>query len=360
MPGGVESQWEKAQDALVLQSADFSLATLHQMVGSDQIDVAPRYQRRERWGRLKQAELIESFLLNMPVPPIYLAEEAIGRYSVIDGKQRLTAISAFMSGRLRLDGLHSFDGLDGMTVESLPIGVRTGLEVRPLRVVTVLRQSDEDLKYEVFRRLNEGAVPLDPQEIRNVLFRGPLNDLLFSLAENDYFRSQLKISPSSVRFKKMEDVEMVLRFFTLLASWHQFRGDYRFAMDEFMEFHRSPSPARLKDFKVSFETALDRCRRLWGDNAFRRPAGAGWRDQPLSGLYDAQMIGAHEISEEEIDRLTSQSGATAPSNIVRQLFKDPSFDDAVRLSTNTPNRVALRVQRMIDVLAEAARTDRTE
>ena len=207
----IEKQWESAQDALVLQSADFSLATLHQMVESEQIDVAPEYQRRERWNRRKQSELIESFLLNMPVPPIYLAEESIGRYSVIDGKQRLTAIKSFMGGTLRLDGLRAFDELEGDTVAGLPEGVRTGLAVRPLRVVTVLRQSDEDLKYEVFRRLNESAVPLNPQEIRNVLYRGSLNELLIGLSENEFLRSQLKITPTSERFKQMMDVEMVLQ-----------------------------------------------------------------------------------------------------------------------------------------------------
>ena len=335
-----------------MQSADFSLSTLDQMVETGQIDVAPEYQRRERWSRQKQAELIESFLLNMPVPPIYLAEESIGKYSVIDGKQRLTAISAFMSGNLRLDSLRSFTNLQGQTVAGLPDGVRTGLAVRPLRVVTVLRQSDEELKYEVFRRLNESAVPLNPQEIRNVLFRGPTNELLIELSESPFLRAQLKITPTSERYKQMTDVEMVLRFLTLLGEWKAFQGDYRNAMDEFMKAHRSPPEVELLEFRKAFEVAIKRCEQLWGDYAFRRPEGGGWRDQPLAGLYDAQMLGAKALTQAEMERLKGKSSQVVAAT--RTLFGDSDFDEAVRQATNTPNRVRLRVERMTEMLKETS------
>jgi hypothetical protein len=104
---GLEDRFIEAQRSLVLQAADFSLETIAQMVDSEAIDISPSYQRRERWKRDKQSALIESFLLNIPVPPVYLAEEEFGRYSIIDGKQRLTAIRDFMRGEFPPDGLGS-------------------------------------------------------------------------------------------------------------------------------------------------------------------------------------------------------------------------------------------------------------
>jgi hypothetical protein len=82
----VVKKFEDSQDALVLQSSDLSLETIAQMVDSGAIDLAPKYQRRDRWKAQAQSELIESFLLNVPVPPVYLAEDDFGTYSVIDGK----------------------------------------------------------------------------------------------------------------------------------------------------------------------------------------------------------------------------------------------------------------------------------
>jgi hypothetical protein len=245
-----------------------------------------------------------------------------------------------------------FTNLDGQTIDGLPDGVRTGLAVRPLRVVTVLRQSDADLKYEVFRRLNESAVPLNPQEIRNVLFRGPLNELLIELSESPFLRAQLKITPASERYKQMTDVEMVLRFLTLRREWSAFQGDYRNAMDEFMKDHRSATNQEIDAFRTAFDDAIARCEQLWGEYAFRRPEGTGWRDQPLAGLYDAQMLGASAVTNGEINVLAQKADEVVSAT--RTLFGDPAFDEAVRQATNTPNRVRLRVERMTKMLEETA------
>src|SRR5687768_14253623 len=101
----ITKRFTEAQDRLVLQAADLSLETISNMVERKAIDVAPKFQRRERWSVQKQSALIESFLLNVPVPPVYLMEDDYGTYSVIDGKQRIMAINSFISGRLQLTSL---------------------------------------------------------------------------------------------------------------------------------------------------------------------------------------------------------------------------------------------------------------
>lgn len=150
----------QAQENLVTQSTDYSLRTLTHMINAGTVDLAPGFQRRERWDIHRQSALIESFLMNVPVPPIYLSESTQGTYQVIDGKQRLTAIARFLSGDLRLRGLEQFDELDGFTFSELPQPIQNALDFRPLRTVTLLRQSDEALKFQVFLRLNTGGGPL--------------------------------------------------------------------------------------------------------------------------------------------------------------------------------------------------------
>ena len=116
----IERRFEQSQNDLVLQTSDFSLQGLKEMVDSNIIDLSPKYQRRERWGIDRQSELIESFLLNVPVPPIYLAEEDYGVYSIIDGKQRITAVSDYLNNTFTLAGLIEFSDLNGLSFKSLP------------------------------------------------------------------------------------------------------------------------------------------------------------------------------------------------------------------------------------------------
>ena len=132
-----------AQNNLVVQHSDFSLRALFDMANNDSIDLKPHYQRRDRWKLEKQSALIESFILNVPVPPIYLSEDDFGRYSVIDGKQRITAIKDFLSGKLRLQNLKTFNELEGYHFDDLPAQIRNALSVRPyIRVITLLKQTD--------------------------------------------------------------------------------------------------------------------------------------------------------------------------------------------------------------------------
>ena len=201
---------------LIIQSSELALMNVAALAHSGALDLSPRFQRRNRWDRGRQSRLVESFLLNIPVPPVYLAEERRGRFSVIDGKQRLTAIANFLGNEYRLSELDMLPRLNGRSFEELSPGLQSGLNMRPLRAVTIMRQTPEWMKYEVFIRLNTGGQPLNYQEIRNVAFSGLLNDALIDLSEDSFLRHQLKIrSETSPAYTLMTDVSYVLRFLAL-------------------------------------------------------------------------------------------------------------------------------------------------
>jgi hypothetical protein len=346
----VIKKFERAQDSLVIQSSDLSLETIAQMVDSSAIDVAPSYQRRERWKPKAQAELIESFLLNVPVPPVYLAEDDFGTYSVIDGKQRITAIHRFLRNKLSLGTLSRFVEVNDSKFSDLPKQLQNALSIRPyIRVVTLLKQTDPELKYEVFTRLNSRGQPLLPQEIRNALYRGQLNDLLFELGENLFLRKQLKISSKKESaYTEMLDVEMPLRFLVFREQWKNFNGDSRRSMDDFMARHKKIRPAQLAAFKKDFTQTIKRCEKLWGDIAFKRYANNGYRDQFLAAIYDAQMIAAAELSNATFEKLVAKQASVIAG--MRKLFSDGTFEEAVRASTNTPSRVKYRIEKVKEML----------
>jgi hypothetical protein len=176
--------WEEKQRELVTSVVDYNLKTLSDLVTSSEINLSPGYQRRSRWDDARKSRLIESFLMNVPVPPIFLNEDKYGEYSVIDGKQRLIAINDFLRGRLVLNGLQIFSDINGKSYDDLPPRLQTVIRTRPtLRAIIILRQSDEDIKFEVFQRLNTGGVSLNPQEIRNSAYPGPLNDFILEISE---------------------------------------------------------------------------------------------------------------------------------------------------------------------------------
>lgn len=345
-------RFEEAQKSLVLQSSDLSLESVSGMVTSEAIDVTPEFQRRERWSQAQSAALIESFLLNIPVPPVYLAEEEFGRYSVIDGKQRITSISQFMTNQLVLTDLARFHEIEGLRFSQLPSELANALRVRPyIRVVTLLSQSDPETKYEVFHRLNSGGEELNAQEIRNVLYRGPFNDLLLQLSGNTFLRNRLKISSKrSGAYKTMQDVEYVLRFFTVEAYWNNFNGDFRKSMNNYMADHRDPDPRFLQEKRRQFTRAINACEKIFGNNAFRRYDNGQWRNQFLSALYDAQMVAASSFSPTELEAMIANRSKLMTR--YRALFDDSVFNGAIRTGTNTPTRLMYRIEQTIECLGD--------
>ena len=350
----VVKKFESSQDALVLQSSDLSLETIAQMVDSKAIDLVPKYQRRDRWSSQAQSELIESFLLNVPVPPVYLAEDDFGTYSVIDGKQRITTIRRFLRNEFSLGTLPKFQEVSGMKFQQLPRQLQNALTIRPyLRVVTLLKQTNPELKYEVFTRLNTGGEPLLAQEIRNAIFRGPLNDLMYELSQEGFLQQQLKIKTrKEAAFKEMQDVESVLRFLCISENWKKFNGDMRRTLDEFMNLNKGASKSRLSSFRTKFKVALDRCEKLWGHNAFRRYAQNDYRDQFLAAIFDAEMIAVSELTEAQFKKAYTEKSSVARN--MRSLFADGVFDSSVRVSTNTPSKLIYRIQSVKTLLQSHA------
>ena len=143
--------------------------------------------------------------------------------------------------------------------------------------MTLLKQSDPELKYEVFHRLNTGGEVLNPQEIRNVIFRGPLNDLVYELAEHPFLRAQLKItSLKSAAYRKMTDAEYVLRFLTLSETWEDFSGDLSLSMNRFMELNRFTDSRALGRLRRRFLRSLEACEEIYEWTAFEgQPEATG-------------------------------------------------------------------------------------
>jgi hypothetical protein len=158
---------------LVTQPYDLGVKGLTTDIDEGRIALEIAYQRKYVWDAGKASRLIESLLLNVPIPVCYFAEDENGVYEVIDGLQRLQSIKHFLEGDLQLRGLSVLKELDGKRFMELAPKDRRRLENRTIRCIVITDDSHPDIKFDVFERLNTGAASLTAQELRNAVYRGP-------------------------------------------------------------------------------------------------------------------------------------------------------------------------------------------
>ena len=253
----LETIQSKAKERTVkTQSIEYDLETLVKKTQKNIIKLDPDYQRRHRWNNVTSSRLIESLILNIPIPIIYLSydidvdtNEEGARYSVIDGQQRLTAIVRFFENKFELEGLDILSDLDGCFYKDLPPFLLRRLEERTIKCLRIDSTVDPQVKYDIFERLNSGSVKLESHELRNAVLRGPFNSKCKELARDEYFRALIQIpeknGDENSKVKKMEDVELVLRFFALIN-----------------DNYKSYKKTKEKPFKDFLSDALEKCNKL--------------------------------------------------------------------------------------------------
>jgi len=291
----IDEKYVRGEVRIVTEQARYPLKTIVAMRESGDYELQPDFQRRHRWYDYKRSQLIESFIMNVPVPPIFLYEDRPSHYEVMDGLQRLTAIYDFYTDKLVLEGLEKWPELNGRRYTGLPDQIKRGIDRRYLSSVILLYETAKNeeeaqrLKQMVFERINSGGVRLTPQESRNAIFEGPLNDLCCELSRNEYLCRTWDIPETddeellfeNKHYQKMEDVELVLRFFanrqrrTLMRSGEGLK-EY---LDRFLrQGNQDFSQELLEKLKDLFEQTISLLCGTFGEKAFwmMRPWNNGW------------------------------------------------------------------------------------
>jgi hypothetical protein len=281
------------------------------------MDLRPFYQRRPRWKPDKQSLLIESFIMNIPVPPIFLYERDFNSYEVMDGQQRISALRDFYENRFALAGLEMWSELNGRYYHNLPDKIKAGIDRRSITSVVLLKESTADeqeasfLRETVFERLNTGGIELERQEIRNALYQGAFNELLIELSRLDLFRqiwgvprfveNEIETNPDLLRnnlFTKMGDLELILRFFALRHAAHYRRGMQGF-LDLYMLKSLKFENADIDELRKLFHDTLTLAHEIYRDLVFHPydPEHPGWETGPHRAFYDAVMVGLSSFTE---------------------------------------------------------------
>ncbi len=316
----INERYIRGEGRIVIESNREKLpGFVNQLKDPNYMDLRPFYQRRPRWDIHKQSLLIESFIMNIPVPPVFLYERDYNSYEVMDGQQRIAAIRDFYANSTKLRGLETWSELNGRSYGTLPETIRAGIDRRSITSIVLLKESTENeeeasiLRETVFDRLNTGGIKLERQEIRNALYRGAFNDMLHEITRSDEFREvwgmprwvagEIETNSTLVAdpfFAKMADAEVVLRFFALRHVDHYRRGMQGFLDLYMMRAAKFPNEdvAQLREL---YERTLHLAREVYSDLIFRPYSEEHdtWDAKPHRAFQDAVMIGLSEHLADE-------------------------------------------------------------
>ncbi len=291
----LKSQLDQHRQQIDVENFDVTLGELVRMAEARELIRAPVFQRKFRWKTEDESYLVESLLLGLPVPTVYVAANPNGTWEVVDGLQRISTLLHFMAGKdevlrdlgidepLRLTGLSKLSRFNGYTHEELPTSLRLYFAKRALRITSLSDKSNPDIRFEVFERLNKGGVVLTPQEVRACVHRGEFAELLRELAEHPSFKQLVKLQKSHQNDGTRE--ELVLKFFAYLENGKEYDGKVKDFLNNYMT--DAASSFDIKSGRTLFQQTADELLRIIKGPMLRE----GYGNTPLN-QFEAVMVAA--------------------------------------------------------------------
>ncbi|MEU0689297.1 GmrSD restriction endonuclease domain-containing protein [Streptomyces uncialis] len=342
----IKRPWRPEQ--IRVSTSAFSLRNILDLIEEESLELAPDFQRGQVWGASQKSLLVESLLLQIPLPAFYFAEHGDGSFSVVDGLQRLSTLYAFVRGEGEEDGfaltkLEHLEELKGLRFNDLPVPFRRRINNTQLTVNVIDPSTPRDVTYEIFKRINTGGTPLNAQEIRHCMSRPRSREILKRMTHTEAFDTA-----TGRRLRnhiRMNDREMALRF---AGFWLQGLDAYyeKPAMEPFLwkTTEMLDSPERVPDTRVAeleaaFESAMHNAHLLFGEHAFRKwPHDYEYRSPINRALFETWSIALAGYDSAD---LFPRRGAIVES-ARRRMTNDVMYLNAITSSTADRRRVDYR------------------
>lgn len=325
------------QRKLNTETYDFTVSTINSYINEAHIKI-PEFQRGYVWNRSQASRLIESLIIQCPIPVVFLSQNPDETLSVIDGNQRLNSINLFLEDSFPLQGLTAYPELDGFTFSELDPRFKRHIQNRTIRCIVILKDTHPQIKFDVFERLNTGSVKLNAQELRHGIHSGKLMALLEKLAKLEKWQTASGLTKD----KRMKSEELILRFFAMADNWRSYEKPLSGFLSGYSERLRNPTDHELEQMNDSFVKAIDTCVSLLGPLVFRTFGADHKKPKFNAALYDAQMLAVHErnLSKLEVAKISK------PHLIkeIQRLFQDEVFSRHISQATTDKNAVQGRIK----------------
>lgn len=370
----LDQQISDERSRLSTDRMDISYGEIINMYKQDELIIRPEYQRLFRWNSMQKTSLIESILLGIPIPPIFVAEDKNGIWELVDGLQRISTIISFF-GSLKEDltssdsANHNSDDdieeelininkwtldagtlvaeLEGYNIDTLPKKYTINLKRAVCRVEILRGESNTAMKYELFKRLNSGGSKLTSQEIRNAIYRGinpKVNILTETLSQDGIFVRLTKLSDQKKH--ELYDQELVLRFIAFYSNADKINSNTETFLDSFMEKAVNDSSFNPDFYGDLFKKVMKCLGDLEDEEVFRNA-----RNTFVPAYYEGITIGIAQ----NIDSYYSSSGKTNKDLLMRkinQLKNDNQFRSYSGSASNSKNRVKKRLTRANEIFSD--------
>lgn len=342
---------DKLKRNLDIKKYDRMIKDIIASIDDGSIVLTPDYQRNYLWDNKKSSKLIESILLNIPIPVIYASEEEDGKWNIIDGLQRLNTLNRFYKNQFKLSGLEVLNELNGKTYSDLSDNLKSKVDRGDLTIILLLESSSRDIQYDIFMRLNTGAVQLNEQELRNCLYRGKLNDLIKTkMIYNEDF---IKLFNFNILHKRMIDVEIILRYLSFSNNYNKekniienYDGRIKNLINNFMLEYQNADDKILEEFQNKFNENIKKCRLIFEDKAFKKMNINGRYETRINRpLYETIMLCFEQYSLDELlskkDRILYETEC---------LLKNTEFNDLISTATGNTSKTNKRITMYSDLL----------
>jgi hypothetical protein len=361
--GRIRAPFDPSEIDVITQARTVDLLLTRLKEG--EMDLSPDFQRRANiWDEKRKTSLIESMLLRIPIPSLYVSENKAGDYTVVDGLQRLCAIAHFAKvdalnksletklNPLRLDvaGLQSLRQYKDLSFDDLPRPLQRRINETELTLHVIRPSTPSDVKFNIFSRINQGGLPLTAQEIRNAVYPGTWRKRVRDLAESQSFRDATQ---NKIKGERMEDIELVLRFVAHYTLEGVRPDDQN--LDEFLNNtveQRSVlwSDEKWSEIEDDFKRALEAGPKVFGRFAFRKYYGPNESRRPINrGLFETETVLLARRSPDELSVLANRSSQILDG--LAQLFKNDDFANTLLYATGRGSSSNKRQEFLVKLFA---------
>ncbi|MFZ4474652.1 MAG: DUF262 domain-containing protein [Saprospiraceae bacterium] len=335
-----------------IRGQSLSLDLLVKRIKTERVNLYPEYQRLpELWKPDRMSRLIESLLIRIPLPVFYF-DGSSDTWEVVDGLQRLSTLKQFMVDKgdkaLRLTGLEYLKEYNGMTFDELPPFLQSRIEETQLMIYVINPGTPEEIKFNIFKRINTGGLVLTAQEIRNALNQGIPAQTVRQMAGYEVFK---KATGYKIPTDRMEDCDFVTRFIGFYHEYRNYQPDLDSWLNNGLARLKTMSESDRETMKSDFKKSMLAMHDIFGDDAFRKRYNEHDRRKPINkALFDSWAVNMAHLSTDEINKLKRRKKRLMDGFI--RIMNDEEFDIAISRSTGDAQSVRRRFEKIADLIKQ--------
>jgi len=353
---GIETEEEKIVEPfdptkIKIDARQITIDLVLNRIRFGEIELSPDFQRESNiWNDVAKSRLIESMLIRIPLPAFYIDATDENKWVVIDGQQRLTAIKHFVldEDKFRLFKLEFLTQFDGKNYDELPRNYQRRISETQITIYLIETGTPEELKFNIFRRINTGGLPLSSQEIRHALNQGKVTKFLEKLAKTEEFK---KATVGAVTDKRMAAREAVLRFLAFkITNFLQYNAtDLDTFLNNAMKMMNNMPEKDLENLESDFLKAMTAATDIFGNDAFRKRLDKKAGRSPFNkALFETWAVNLSSLNKNQIETLRIRKDTLIDGFI--ELNADRSFIDSISEGTGAIGRVKYRFSKIQDLI----------